>query len=140
MNRVSARVVRVLVTVGLVAALTGCVERTIRVESDPPGARVFLNDEEIGVTPAKTSFLWYGDYDVILRKDGFETLKTHHRIDPPWYQRPPFDLVAECLIATTIRDEHVFPTYKLTPATPPPVEEVIQRAVKLQAEALGRDR
>lgn len=128
---------------GVAAGLTllvlagGCVERVIRISSDPPGARVFLNDEEIGVTPAKTSFLWYGDYDVILRKDGYETLKTHQRIDPPWYEFPPIDLVAECLIATTIRDEHVFPTYTLTPAVAPPVEDVVGRAMEAREAALS---
>ena len=30
---------------------TGCVERTIRVTSEPAGARVWLNDRDIGVTP-----------------------------------------------------------------------------------------
>ena len=119
-------------------ALGGCVERIMKIDSHPQGARVFVNDEEVGDTPARFSFLWYGDYDIILRKDGFETLKTHQRVVPPWYQIPPFDLVAECLIPTTIRDEHTLPTYELEPARVPPIEEVVGRALEAREEALGK--
>lgn len=120
-------------------ALGGCVERTMKIDSDPQGARVFVNDEEIGVTPARFAFLWYGDYDIMLRKEGYQTLKTHHRVDPPWYQYPPIDLVAECLIPGTIKDEHVLPTYALEPAGVPPIEEVIERAVELRDQALHEE-
>jgi hypothetical protein len=129
------RSTRAALVISLVA-LGGCVERTMKIDSDPQGARVFVNDEEVGVTPAKFSFLWYGDYDLILRKDGYETLKTHYRIDAPWYQYPPIDLVAECLIPTTIKDEHVLPTYRLKPASLPPVHEAVERAVQLRERAL----
>ena len=39
---------------GLVAA--GCVERTITVRSDPPGALVYLDDVERGETPCTFRF------------------------------------------------------------------------------------
>ena len=110
--------------------LCGCVERTVKISTDPPGARVFVNDEEMGLSPVKFSFLWYGDYDIILRKEGFETLKTHYQLDPPWYQYPPVDLVAECLIPTTIKDERVIPTFALEPKQVPPVDEIVERALQ----------
>lgn len=116
--------------------LAGCVERIMKIDSDPQGARVFINDEEVGVTPVKSAFLWYGDYDVMLRKAGYETLKTRYRIDAPWYQLPPMDLVAECLIPTTIKDEHELPMYPLQPLESPPVAEVVGRAEKLRDRAL----
>jgi hypothetical protein len=120
-------------------ALSGCVERNLRIDSDPHGARVFVNDREIGVTPVKLSFLWYGDYDIIVRHAGFQTLKTHYRVKPPWYQYPPIDLVAECLIPTTIHDEHVLPTYRLEPTPVAPAEEVVQRAVQVREQALSEE-
>lgn len=120
-------------------ALGGCVERNLRINSDPQGARVFVNDREVGVTPVKLSFLWYGDYDIILRRPGFQTLKTHHHVSAPWYEHPPIDLVAECLIPVTIKDEHVLPTYRLEPAPTPAVDEVVQRAVQLRAQALSEE-
>jgi hypothetical protein len=131
------RLLRFTAALALLLVLSGCVERIMKIESDPQGARVFVNDEEVGVTPVRLSFLWYGDYDVMLRKDGYETLKTGYRIDAPWYQYPPIDLVAECLIPGTIQDVHVLPTYQLEPAAVPPVSEVVERAVRLRSRALS---
>ena len=56
---------------GLVMMSTGCVRRTIRITTEPPNALVFLNDQEIGRSEVATDFLWYGDYDVIIRKKGY---------------------------------------------------------------------
>ena len=119
--------------------LSGCVERNLRIDSDPQGARVLVNDREVGVTPVKLSFLWYGDYDIILRREGFKTLKTHHRVNAPWYQYPPIDLVAECLIPVTIKDEHVLPTYELEPTPTPEISPVVERAVQTREQALSEE-
>lgn len=74
----------------------GCgVERTLTITSDPPGAMVTLNDQEIGRTPVTRDFIWYGTYDVELRKDGYQTLKTTGKVWAPWWQVPPIDLMAE---------------------------------------------
>lgn len=126
-----------LLTGLLAAAGAGCVERTARVQTRPPGALVTINDEEVGVSPVKFSFQWYGDYEIIIRKPGYETLRTHHRIDPPWYQWPPFDLVAEVLWPGMIRDEHVLPTFELTPTTQPVIAELVNRAVETRTDALS---
>lgn len=121
----------------VLVALGGCVERVMKIETDPQGALITVNDEEVGVSPVKFSFLWYGDYDIIARKTGYGTLKTHYRVNPPWYQYPPIDLVAETLLPVTIRDEHVVPVLKLEPAEAPTVEEVIRRAGELRRQALS---
>jgi hypothetical protein len=121
----------------LLLTIGGCVERTMKIQTDPPGALVVVNDEEVGVSPVKFSFLWYGDYDLILRKRGYETLKTHCRVDPPWYQIPPIDLIAETMIIGTLHDDHVLPTYVLDQAETPTAEEVIDRAVELRERALS---
>ena len=128
---------KIITLLAALLALGGCVERIMRIESDPQGARVFVNDKEVGVTPVKFSFLWYGDYDIILRREGFETLKTNCRVNAPWYQYPPIDLVAECLIPATIRDEHVLPTYELEPAPTPEISQVVERAVQTREQALS---
>ena len=120
----------------LVAGVVGCVERTARIETDPPGALVIVNDEEVGVSPVKFSFLWYGDYDIMLRKPGYRTLKTHHRLNAPWYQYPPFDLIAETMIPVMIRDKHVLPTFVLEPAEPPSVADIVERATEMRDRAL----
>jgi hypothetical protein len=137
MPRTRRRFLTLIALLAGLPALGGCVERIMKIDSDPQGARVFINDKEVGVTPVKFSFLWYGDYDIILRREGFETLKTHCRIDAPWYQYPPFDLVAECLIPTMIKDEHVLPTYELQSAPTPAVADVVGRAVQTREQALS---
>src|SRR5262245_38992736 len=54
--------------------LAGCVRRTMTIESDPPGALVYMNNQEVGRTPVTREFIWYGFYDVQLRRDGYKTL------------------------------------------------------------------
>jgi hypothetical protein len=139
MNCSAARLFIVMALPAALLAVSGCVERNLKIDSDPQGARVFLNDREVGVTPVKISFLWYGDYDIILRREGFKTLKTHYQVNAPWYEYPPIDLVAECLIPTTIRDEHVLPTYQLEPTPVPSIGEVVERAVQTRAQALSEE-
>jgi len=77
--------------------LAGCVERNLTINTEPDGALVILNDEEIGISPVTVGFEWYGDYNVAIRKEGFETLKTHRKLKAPWYDGFPFDLFAQIL-------------------------------------------
>jgi hypothetical protein len=51
------------------ASLLGCVERTISITSEPRGALVYLNDEEVGRTPVSVPFTYYGVYDVRLERE-----------------------------------------------------------------------
>lgn len=118
------------------AGAAGCVERVVKITTQPPGALVMVNDEEVGVSPAKFNFVWYGDYDLIVRKPGYETLKTHFRIDPPWYEYPPLDFLAEVLWPGQIRDVHELPAFELAAAETPEFGEVIERAVELRERAL----
>ena len=136
MNR--TRLVLPALLIGLLLTLiSGCVERRMKIQTDPPGAIVVVNDEEVGVSPVAFSFLWYGDYDIILRKPGYQTLHTHYRVNAPWYQWPPIDIAAEVLVPVQIRDEHVLPTFVLDPAEPPLVADVVERAVELRNRALA---
>lgn len=118
------------------ALIAGCFERTARVQTDPPGALVIVNDEEVGVSPVKFAFLWYGDYDIQIRKAGYETLQTHHRLNPPWHQYPPFDIVTELMLPFTIRDEHELPTYALTPTAPADPNMIVERALEIRERAM----
>jgi hypothetical protein len=92
-----------LAAVCLPAFAAGChqVNRDLTITSEPPGAIVFLHDTEVGQTPVTVPFTWYGDYDIILRKDGWQTLKTHARLTPPWHEVPPLDLLRDLLPGTT---------------------------------------
>ncbi|MEE9296645.1 MAG: PEGA domain-containing protein [Phycisphaerae bacterium] len=118
--------------------VTGCVRRTLKIETEPQGAMVYLNDEEVGPTPVSRDFTWYGDYDVIIRKDGFETLQTNIVVLPPWYQIPPVDFVADVLWPATIHDVHQH-SFTLDPRAAPEHDEVVAKALSLREEALFED-
>ncbi len=81
------------------AFLCGCVERTISITSDPPGALVWLNDREVGRTPIEVEFLHYGKYDVRLRLNGYESMLTFGDANPPWWDGLGADFFAEIMPA-----------------------------------------
>jgi hypothetical protein len=83
--------------VAVVLAAGGCLERTVSITSDPPGAIVRMNDVEVGRTPITTEFTYYGVYDVRLNREGQEPLRVNQRAWAPIYEYPPFDLVATIL-------------------------------------------
>jgi len=113
----------------------GCVRRTISITTEPPNARVFLNDQEVGRSPATTDFLWYGDYGVPIRKEGYETLETNWVIKPPWYQQFPLDFFSEVLWPGQLHDNHS-QHFVLETAKIPTQEELIGRAVETRDRAL----
>ncbi len=124
-----------LIVVSLIAAmiLSGCVERLLTINTQPQGALVTLNDEEIGISPVTVSFEWYGDYNVAIRKEGFETLKTHRKLKGPWYDKFPFDFFAGVLSPKRIVDSYEW-TFELAPQEEPTREELIQDALELKKQ------
>jgi hypothetical protein len=96
------------------ALLTGCVERTLILRSDPPGATVVVNGDELGVAPAKLEFETYGTYDVVMSAPRYRRLHALVPVQPPWYEKIPFDLFYEVVWPGTKLDEHLV-TLKLEP-------------------------
>ncbi|MHC4309616.1 MAG: PEGA domain-containing protein [Planctomycetota bacterium] len=114
-------------------SLSGCVERKLTINTEPQGAMVVLNDEEIGNSPVTVSFEWYGDYNVAIRKDGFETLKTHRKLKAPWYDGFPFDFFANTLNPDRIVDEFEW-TFELEPKKDISRKELIHNAEDLKKQ------
>ena len=112
----------------------GCVRRSLTIHTEPPGALVYLNDEEVGRSPVTTDFLWYDDYDIAIRKENFAALATHEKVRAPWYQVPPIDFWAEVLWPGRFHDQRSF-SYILDPHELPNREELIQRAGELRDAA-----
>lgn len=130
-----------LLLIAAAALLTpsACVRRTVTFKTVPDGATVRLNDQDIGQTPVTVDFTWYGDYDIAYEKDGYETLRTHKKLDAPWYQIPPIDLLAETLVPYTIVDRRLIEA-ELAPATQPSRQELTQRAKEFRDRTLfGKD-
>jgi len=114
----------------MAAAAGGCVEREMTITSAPAGALVFVSDVEVGRTPVTVPFTWYGDYDVIVRRQGYKTLKTHAHINAPVHQIPPLDLFTS-LAPWTIYD-HRFLHYRLEKLVQPTDSELVRRADELR--------
>jgi len=74
--------------------LASCAERRVRVTSSPPGARVWLNDQDIGRTPTEARFTFYGSYDLRMELRGFEPYHAEHTANAPVHEYPGPDLVA----------------------------------------------
>lgn len=118
-------------TVGVLAS--GCVERKLTIITQPQGALVVLNDEEIGESPVTVNFDWYGCYSVRLSKEGFETLNTPQDLKGPWYDSFPFDFFAQIVYPGRIVNSYEW-TFELSPRQPVSPQELIQNAEELKKQ------
>lgn len=124
-----------LCSFAFLACYVGCVRRTLTVRTEPEGARIWVNDEDVGRSPVTVDFTWYGDYDIVCRKQGLQPLATHHRVNPPWYQIPPIDFFAEVLTPWTYEDHHAV-AFDMEPETFPGRDELVERAKEMREHAL----
>lgn len=114
----------------------GCVRRTIRITTEPPGALVWLNHREIGRTPVEAEFTHYGTYDLLIKKKGWEPLigamPTGFRIRGT----PGVDLMLEVLPIRThdLVEWHI----QLVPRDRDHAA-LLNRAAELRAEGGGHD-
>jgi len=131
-----ARLKLTLVCSLVVLGLTGCVERRYTIRSEPPGALVTVNAEEIGTTPVSRSFVFYGKREITLVADGYETETIIQPMNAPWYDNLITEFFSENLLPFTIRDEREY-VYKLKPAQVAPAGDVEARANDLRARALA---
>lgn len=122
----------------LVLMSSGCVYRRMTVMSDPPGARLFLNNVEVGTTPCNVptnAFIDYGNYKFTLFKDGFEPLEVLQPVPPKWYEYPGIDAFAE-LGPWLVRDSRVF-SYQLQPMREKSGDELKQQADEFRQRGSG---
>lgn len=133
----AARAVAGWVLLGLMLCTchSGCVQRRMTVRSNPPGALVYVDDQDkpIGVTPVSHDFIYYGTRRIRLVKDGYETLTAMQPIPAPWYEYPPLDFVAENFVPGQIRDQRCF-DFQLKPQMVVPTEQLLSRAEGLRRE------
>jgi hypothetical protein len=117
-----------------VLALGGCVERKLVIQSDPPGAIVSLEDEELpGRTPVEVPFEWDGVRRVKLQREGHHVLEATADVEARWYDWFPLDVVAQFLWPGTIEDVRTF-DYRLEPyADWRALDPEQRRAVEAQA-------
>jgi len=109
--------IMVVLGTGCLAA-AGCVERRISITSEPSGARVVLNDRDVGATPLEVDFTWFGVYDVRVTKAGYEPLITSREAKAPLHETPPIDFFA--LLVPGTKTTHIDWHFELEPANNDP--------------------
>lgn len=114
---------------------TGCVHRRMMIRSDPPGAAVMVDGEEVGYTPMAVDFTYYGTREITLVKDDYRTLTLYQKVPTPWYQIFPLEFVTDNFALTKIRDRRDF-TYRMEPEVIMPTQELLDRASGLRSDAL----
>jgi hypothetical protein len=124
----------VLLGFAILASLTGCVERRYTIRTNPPGALVVVNNEEIGTTPVSKTFYYYGDRDITLMRDGFQTERVIQKVNAPWYDNLLTEFISENVVPWTIRDERDF-TYQLRPTEPARTDDLVNRGQALRQQA-----
>jgi hypothetical protein len=128
-----------LTSIALVVAMASpadaIVRRRLNVNSNPQGALVYVDNQQIGTTPCSVDFTYYGTREVRLIKPGFETLTVNQPIPAPWYEYTPIDFVSENLVTMKIRDNRTV-NYNLAPQLVVPAQELIDRANQLRQDTL----
>lgn len=110
---------------------SGCVRRRMTIRSNPPGATVYVDDQEIGTTPVSAAYTYYGTRKIQLVKDGYETITQLHEFSTPWYEYPPLDFISENLVPMKIRDERIV-EFDMEPQQVVPTTELLARAGQLR--------
>jgi hypothetical protein len=116
--------------------LSGCVKRTIEITSTPSDALVYLNTIEVGRTPLTVAFTDDGVYDVRLHLAGHAPLVQAASTDPPTWDLPGPDFVAEILPFTFERSVRWH--FDLTPIDSDPAAQR-DRAAAMRASLLTWD-
>jgi hypothetical protein len=111
---------------------SGCVQRRLLVNSNPPGALVYVDDQKpIGVTPCACSPIYYGQRKIRLEKEGYETQTRVCDIQAPWYEWFGLDFISENLVPGQIQDNHPV-DFTLTPQTASSPEQIRVRGEELR--------
>jgi PEGA domain len=113
----------------------GCMHRRLTVRSDPPGAAVLVDGDELGFTPVSLDYNYYGTREITLVKDGYKTVTLNQKISTPWYQVFPLEFFSDNLAFTHLRDKREI-LYTLQPDELVPTGDVLERANNLRSNAL----
>ena len=114
------------------------------IETTPPGAMVYVDDEPVGESPVTVPFTYYG-----IRKITIEKLDAHHRllcerkvvfedIKTPIYEYFPLDFFSEVLLPFKLENKHTL-SYRLEELKPQAKEEIqknlLERSDELRKKA-----
>ena len=97
------------------------------INSNPPGATVYVDGHQLGKTPVSTDFTYYGTRNIRLEMDNYQTMVVKQKVTPPWYEFPPFDFFSETFSANEVKDHHMW-TYDLQQRAISSDDQIMERA------------
>lgn len=130
------RLILVCAIAGLVLS-GGCVKRTLLIKSDPPGAVAYVDERHVGVTPVTWTFYHYGEKEIRLEKDGYETRAETIQLKAPSYQIFPIDFFADVLWPATIYDRRQA-EFPLAARRPADEAKLIERARDMRRDMISQ--
>ncbi|MBO7725002.1 MAG: PEGA domain-containing protein [Thermoguttaceae bacterium] len=115
---------------------TGCngVRRRLTIRTDPPGATVWINDQEIGRTPISHNVTYSGTYKIRLAMEGKKTKTVMYAVKTPWYLWPGVDFISENLVPGELRDQQICEE-RMEPDLVAAPEELFENAAQMRQEA-----
>ncbi len=99
------------------------------IDTTPPGAMVYVDDNPVGESPITVPFTYYGTRKITIEKVDAQNRLLYKRmivfeeIKAPMYQYFPLDFFSEVLLPLKLEDNHIF-SYNLEELTPQAREEL----------------
>jgi len=126
--------VRASVWVVVFCCAVGCTERRLWVRTEPPGAQVRVNGNDVGASPVAWRFDHYGTVLVEAELPGHVPVQRKVRLSPPWWQQPGADFFADVVVPAKLRDDHEV-SFTLAPVREPTPEQLDREVRRLAARA-----
>ena len=99
--------------------------------TQPEGAAVSLDGIPVGHTPLATAYTYGGSRDILIEKDGYETVRQKVDLSNPPYLVPPVSFFTEHFSPVEIRHQPVL-DFQLQPKQRVNSEVLLQRANTLR--------
>lgn len=125
---------RLVLPILILLLLPGCVHRRVTIHSSPPGALAKVDGKVIGYTPASFDYTWYGEREVEVLRDGYETKRQLIKFGAPWYQHFPFEFFSDNFAGKHISDHRQI-RIQMQPRRRDSSMDVLDRARSLRNEA-----
>jgi len=122
----------VVLGVGCVGSLSGCVDRRYVVTTNVPGAQVFVDGTAIGPAPVDNRYDYAGWREMRAVAPGYEPTVRRVQFKPRWYDYPGLDLFAEVIWPFRIEDVRRVDLI-LEPQQPQRNDELQMKAEELRA-------
>lgn len=117
----------------LLGANSGCVERRFVVQTNAPGAQVYVNNQQAGPSPADVRWDYTGVYEFRAVAQGYEPLVERIKIRPKWYEYPVLDFFFEAVYPFHIEDVRRI-ALELKPSQLVRTDELLDAAERLREE------